>query len=161
MRSVRLVLCTLALTALPAAGQDAAAHSEGRAIFEMVCAMCHSVEPPAKAAPPMSHAAAYYLRKHEVADSAAAALVAYLKAPSPETSVLPAHAIERFGLMPAQAHLSDQQLDAVARYVLTLADTEHGSGMQHREGMQHGAGMQHNGGVQPDTVAHPGGAAGH
>lgn len=126
-----LMLCVLALAALPAAGQQTSEQSEGRAIFEMVCTMCHSVRPPATAAPPMSHAAAFYLRKHVAPDSAAAALVAYLREPAPEKSALPAHAIERFGLMPSQAHLSDHQLLAVARYVMTLADTAHVGGMQH------------------------------
>lgn len=141
MRTFRLLVSLLALTALPAAAQETAAEREGRAVFEMVCAMCHSVTPPAKAAPPMSHAAAYYLRKHPSPDSAAAAIVAYLKEPAAERSLLPAHAVERFGLMPSQGHLSNDQLGAVARYVLTLADTAHvGSGMQHR-----GGDMRHNG----------------
>jgi cytochrome c len=134
MRSIRVLLGLLALCAVPAAGQQTAAQPDGRALFELVCAMCHSVQPPAKLAPPMSHAAAYYVRRHVLADSAAAAMVAYLKEPAAERSVLPAHAIERFGLMPTQAHLSHAQLDAVARYVLTLADTVHV-----RPGMQHGA----------------------
>lgn len=132
MRRIVLLSGLLVLYAAPAASQQAPAQPEGRQIFEMVCAMCHSVEPPAKLAPPVSHAAAYYLRRHHTPDSAAAAIVAYLKAPSAETSVLPAHAIERFGLMPPQAHLSDEQLNAVARYVLTVADTAHV-----RPGMQH------------------------
>jgi mono/diheme cytochrome c family protein len=35
--------------------------------------------------------------------------------------------------MPPQAHLSDAQLQAVARYVLALADTAHlGAGHSHR-----------------------------
>lgn len=132
MRSIRLMVGLLVLSAVPAAAQQTPAQPEGQTVFEMVCAMCHSVTPPARLAPPISHAAAYYLRKHETPDSAAAAIVAYLKAPSAETSVLPAHAIERFGLMPPQSHLSDDQLNAVARYVLTVADTAHV-----RPGMQH------------------------
>jgi cytochrome c len=132
MRCPILMLALLALSAAPAAAQQAAAQPDGRAVFEMVCAMCHSVEPPAKLAPPMSHAAAYYTRRHSQPDSAVAAMVAYLKEPTAETSAMPAHAIERFGLMPAQAHLSDDQLKAVARFVLTLADSAHGGGnMQH------------------------------
>ncbi len=119
--------------AAPVDGQQPAAEQgEGRAVFEMVCAMCHSVQPPPKAAPPMSHAAAYYAQRFADADSAAAAIVEYLKVPSAEKSLLPAHAIERFGLMPSQAHLSDAQLRAVARYVLTLADSMHGRGGMHR-----------------------------
>lgn len=132
MRAIRLLVGLTVLSAVPAAAQQTPAQPEGRAVFEMVCAMCHSVAPPAKLAPPMSHAAAYYLRKHESPDSAAAAIVAYLKLPSAETSVLPAHAIERFGIMPPQSHLSAEQLQAVARYVLTVADTAHV-----RPGMQH------------------------
>ena len=81
----------------------------------------------------MSHAAAYYLRKHQDVDSAAAAMAAYLKQPAAERSALPAMAVERFGLMPSQAHLSDAQLQAVTRYTLTLADTAHVSGHQHHE----------------------------
>ncbi|MBR9988525.1 MAG: cytochrome c [Gemmatimonadetes bacterium] len=133
MRSIYFMTGLLAVTALPAAAQQAAAQPDGRAVFEMVCAMCHSVAPPAKLAPPMSHAAAYYARRYSMPDSAAAAMVAYLKEPVAEKSAMPAHAIERFGLMPAQAHLSEEQLKAVARFVLTLADTAHGGGgMQHR-----------------------------
>jgi cytochrome c5 len=105
-----------------------AAHPEGAQVFDMVCAMCHSVLPPHKAAPPVSHASAYYLRKHVQLPAAVAAMVAYLKEPAADRSAMPAHAIERFGLMPAQAHLTDAQLRAVARYVLAVADTVHVSG---------------------------------
>jgi len=112
--------------ATPAAGQQPAAdQAEGKAVFDMVCAMCHSITPPAKLAPPISHAAGFYAQRYTDADSAAAAMVAYLKEPDAETSLVPAHAIERYGLMQSQAHLSDAQLHAVARYVLTLADMEH------------------------------------
>ncbi len=121
--------------ATPAAGQQpVGGQNEGQAVFEMVCAMCHSVQPPPKAAPPMSHAAAYYARHYANADSAAAAIVAYLKEPSAEKSLLPPHAIERFGLMPSQGHLKDAQLHAVARYVLTLADSMHMRGGMNHEG---------------------------
>ena len=132
MRAIRVLVGLTVLSAVPAAAQQTPVQPDGRAVFEMVCAMCHSVTPPAKLAPPMSHAAAYYLRRHGAPDSAAAAIVAYLKAPSAESSVLPSHAIERFGLMPTQSHLSEAQLKAVAQYVLTVADTAHV-----RPGMQH------------------------
>jgi cytochrome c len=90
--------------------------------------MCHSVNPPAKAAPPISHAAAYYLRTHGDTEMAVEAMVDFLKDPATERSVMPAHAIERFGLMPPQGHLSDERLRAVARYVMTLAGAGHGHG---------------------------------
>jgi cytochrome c len=120
-----IVAAVITLAAVPAAAQQPTAGPDGAQIFELVCSMCHSVSPPAKAAPPMSHAAAYYLRKHPDATAAATALVAYLREPAAERSAMPAHAIERFGLMPSQAHLPEPQLQAVARYVLTLADTTH------------------------------------
>lgn len=122
MRSVSMVAVVLSVNAGALAAQQASPPSEGEQIFKTVCAMCHSVAPPAKLAPPMSHAAAYYVRRH--ADPVPA-LVAYIKAPAAERSAMPPHAIERFGLMPSQAHLSDDQLTAVAKYVITLADTAH------------------------------------
>ncbi|CAN5718059.1 hypothetical protein BH23GEM9_BH23GEM9_12220 [soil metagenome] len=133
MRSVTVLAGLLTLAAAPVSAQQAAAAPDGAQIFELVCAMCHSVTPPAKAAPPISHAAAYYVRKHKDTPAAVEALVAYMKEPDAERSAMPAHAIERFGLMPSQAHLPDAHLQAVARYVLTLADTVHvGSNHQHR-----------------------------
>lgn len=129
MRSC-IIGAVVALAAVaPLSAQQQAASSEGEQIFQLVCAMCHTVNPPAKTAPPMSHVSAYYLRQHADRDSAVAALVSFLREPSAERSILPAMAIERFGLMPSQAHLSNAQLTAAARYVLQLADTTH----QHRE----------------------------
>jgi len=109
----------------PLAAQDTTTGPDGAQVFQMVCSMCHSVNPPPKAAPPMSHATGFYLQQHQTREAAAAAIVAYLKQPDSTRSALPAHAIARFGLMPSQAHLTDAQLEAVARYVLTLADTTH------------------------------------
>lgn len=133
-------LTFVAFTAAPpaaAAGEPAAAGAsspDGKMIFDIGCALCHSLNPPAKKAPPISHAASYYLRRHGSEEAAVEAMVAYLQAPSAKTSILPAHAIERFGLMPAQDHLSREQLLSVARYAVSVADRDHG---------QPGAGSQH------------------
>ncbi|TVR62856.1 MAG: cytochrome c [Gemmatimonadales bacterium] len=102
---------------------------DGKMLYELVCAMCHTMEPPPSLAPPISHAAAYYFHRFDSEDEAVAAMVAFLREPTEEASLLPARAIERFGLMPSQGHLSHEQLEAVARYSLTLADTTHGRGM--------------------------------
>jgi len=142
-RVMAAALVAVALGAVPAAGQQTARQAvpDGAQLFELVCAMCHSVEPPAKAAPPMSHAAAYYVRRFGATPAAVTAMVAFLKEPAAERSVMPAHAIERFGLMPSQGHLSDAQLEAVVRYALTLADTAHVSGHGHGGGHSgHGGG---------------------
>jgi cytochrome c len=132
MRVAALLAILVPLLAAPAGAQDAT-HPEGAQLFQLVCAMCHSVNPPAKAAPPISHAAAYYLRRHGEVDAAMAAMVAFLKEPSAETSAMPPHAVERFGLMPPQDHLTDAQLRAVAVYSLSLADTVHVTGRPHGE----------------------------
>ena len=128
----------IAAPSAAAAGEPAAAASasppDGKMIFEIGCALCHSLNPPAKKAPPISHAASYYLRRHGSEEAAVQAMVAFLQAPSAASSILPAHAIERFGLMPAQDHLSREQLVAVARYAVSMADKEHG---------QAGAASQH------------------
>jgi cytochrome c len=129
MRVVPALLVLLVIRAATLAAQERApAAPDGAQLFELVCAMCHSVNPPPKAAPPISHAVAYYLRTHESADSALSAMVAYLRKPEAERSVMPPMAIERFGLMPSQGHLSDAQLLAVARYALSLADSAHVTG---------------------------------
>jgi hypothetical protein len=89
----------------------------------------------------------------------------WLESPSSENSALPAHAIERWGVMPA-LQLSGDKRRAVARYVVTLATTmQHepgtpGMGMQQRMGhgardMPHGGGMgmQHRHGQAQDVPA--------
>jgi mono/diheme cytochrome c family protein len=143
MRHTALVLPLLLAGAFPLAAQEAP-QAEGEQIFQLVCAMCHSITPPARLAPPLSHAAAYYLRKHPDLAAAAGAMVSFLKDPAADRSAMPAHAVERFGLMPSQGHLSDAQLLSVARYALSLADTAH---VQAAPG-----GASHEGG-------HPGGGA--
>ncbi|MBX3147786.1 MAG: cytochrome c [Gemmatimonadales bacterium] len=122
MRSQLAIAGLLFLTTGALAAQQANPPSEGQQIFQTVCAMCHSVAPPAKLAPPISHAAAYYMRRFP---DPVPALLAYLKEPAADRSAMPPHVIERFGIMPPQSHLSDAQLTAVARYILTLADTVH------------------------------------
>jgi cytochrome c len=121
----------------PAAAQQG---PDGAQVFELVCAMCHSVNPPAKAAPPISHAAAYYLRKHGTAAAAATAMVLFGGERGAGPSPMPAHAIERWGLMPPQGHLSEAHLQAVARYVITLADTVHVRGTGQGGHGNHGGG---------------------
>jgi len=122
MRSLSIVAGLLSLTTGALAAQQASPPSEGEQIFQTVCAMCHSVAPPPKLAPPISHAAAYYIRRFP---DPLPPLVAYLKEPAAERSAMPAHVIERFGVMPPQSHLSDAQLTAVAKYILSVADTAH------------------------------------
>jgi mono/diheme cytochrome c family protein len=122
--------------------------AEGRRVFESVCASCHTVSPPPGKAPPMSHVARHYRQAFPAESAAVARIAAWIAAPAAERSVLPAHARERFGLMPAQA-LAEPERRAVAAYVLTLADSAMGGmqGMQNMQGMQGMQGMQHGQGM--------------
>jgi mono/diheme cytochrome c family protein len=98
------------------------ANADGKAVFDAVCATCHTVDPPATLAPPMSHVARHY--RAELGDdeqSAVARIAQWVRTPTRERSLLPAHAIERWGVMPALA-LSGAQLDAVAAYVWSLGE---------------------------------------
>jgi cytochrome c len=91
--------------------------ARGRQTVETVCAACHSVAMPPKAAPPLRMVAMHYRRS--AGDSAVAAIAAYVRSPAAERSALPPGVIRRFGLMPALA-LPDSQLRDAAAYILSL-----------------------------------------
>lgn len=103
-------------------GAAAAAVTDGRQVFENVCATCHSIEPPAVAAPPMSHVVRHY--REVIADDAEGVvrIAEWIRAPHAERSLMPAHAIERWGIM-APLTLPEDQRMAVAAYVWTLGAT--------------------------------------
>lgn len=54
MRLLRLAGITLVLSAAAVDAQQAAVPA-GKATFDVVCAACHSLVPPARIAPPMTH----------------------------------------------------------------------------------------------------------
>jgi len=77
-------------------------------------------------------------------EKALARIVAWIKAPAKEKSLMPAMAIERFGLM-APLPLPDSQLQAAAAYVWSLSESDSTmgtmgtmGGMGTMRGMQHG-----------------------
>jgi mono/diheme cytochrome c family protein len=120
----RLALLGTALSAALVVRPDAAAAQgptpiDGATVFKTTCATCHSITPPYKAAPPMTHVVRHYTNAGLSEDSVVTRIAAWIAAPSKEGALMPAHAIERFGLMPAQDLPLPQRL-AVARYVLTL-----------------------------------------
>lgn len=95
--------------------------AEGKRVYDNVCATCHTIVPPATLAPPMAHIVRHYRQVLPNDQAVAARIVEFVRNPSVERSLMPEHARERFGLMPAQ-QLPDNQLRAVAAYVLTLRD---------------------------------------
>jgi len=146
---------------------------QGRQVFESVCAECHTVQPPANKAPPMSHVARHYRQAITDRDEAVDRIAAWIRSPSEDRSLLPDHAIEMWGVMPP-LQLPESRLEAVASYVWGLAD-EAGTGagtmrggepMQERRMMRMGQGMMrgqgsagemaghHHGMMAPDTMQH-------
>lgn len=123
MTTRRALLGTALLAALLLRPDAAAAQGttpiDGATVFKTTCSTCHSINPPYKAAPPMTHVVRHYKNAGLSEDSVVTRIAAWIAAPSKDGALMPAHAIERFGLMPAQDLPLEQRL-AVARYVLTL-----------------------------------------
>lgn len=92
---------------------------EGERIYKEICSVCHTMDPPANLAPPMSHVARHLRQSFADEASAVAHVVAFLPAPDAERAIMPEMARERFGLMPAQPLPADL-LEAVGRYVWFL-----------------------------------------
>ncbi len=88
---------------------------DGHAIFNKNCSVCHSVNPPPKAAPPIVPLASRYHMQFQKKADGVNHLVAYLKSPDKRNAVDP-QAITRFGIMPASP-LPVAELRAVAGWV--------------------------------------------
>lgn len=91
----------------------------GEATFAVVCAACHTLNPPHSKAPPMTHVARHYRQAFKTESEGIEAIVQWVMRPDTARSKMPAHAIERFGLMPAFP-LPEAQLRSVAKYVWDL-----------------------------------------
>ena len=128
---------------------DSAQLAQGKQIVSTVCAACHTEQPPAKLAPPFAHVAARYRMKLGDRDKTIERMVAWIKTPAKDRSLLPPMAIERFGLMPPLP-LPDAQLQAAAAYLWSLSDESgtmnhdvppgaaHGAKHGMKPGMKHG-----------------------
>jgi mono/diheme cytochrome c family protein len=137
MTRFALALSLLLLAWAPRAGaQAAAAVIDGKATFDVVCAACHSIDPPHKLAPPMSHVARYYKRHFATEGEFVDAVVQWVLKPEQERSKMPAHVIENFGIM-AAFPLPEPQLREVAKYVYTLAAPEPAAAPQGQQQHQH------------------------
>ncbi len=128
----------------------AAVLAQGKQIVTTVCVACHTEQPPPKLAPPLAHVSQRYRMQHGGdREKALARIVAWIKAPAKEKSLMPPMAIERFGLM-APLPLPDSLLHAAAAYVWSLSEGDSamagmgpGSGMGGMRGMGNMRGMQH------------------
>lgn len=91
----------------------------GKKTVETVCATCHRTEPPHRAAPPFAMIAMHYAMATRDSAEAIERIVRWVREPAVERSLLPPHAIERFGLMPPLP-LPEAELRNAAAYVMTL-----------------------------------------
>lgn len=139
MNNVSIMLTTgaaLFVTGLSTAGFtiDASAASNGQAIFEKNCSVCHSIAPPPKSAPPILPIAGRY-RQHFASRSEGINYMAnFIQAPSKERVVVDPEAVTRFGLMPP-IPLSKADAIAVATWVW-----DQNSGSSRGKGMGSGRG---------------------
>lgn len=118
MRNIRLLAsATVVLIASTASAQDAM--PSGELTYRVVCATCHTLNPPYEKAPPMTHVARHYRQAFATEAEGVEAIVQWVIKPEAARSKMPAHAIERFGLMPAFP-LPEAQLREVAKYVWDL-----------------------------------------
>lgn len=117
MRTFRLIAAAaVALVASTASAQDV---PSGELTYRVVCATCHTLNPPYEKAPPMTHIARHYRQAFATEAEGVEAIVQWVTKPEAARSKMPAHAIERFGIMPAFP-LPEEQLREVARYVWSL-----------------------------------------
>jgi hypothetical protein len=90
----------------------------GRQTVQTVCSACHTLAPAPTKAPPFPMVAMSY-RRGRTDSAAAAAIAAWVRAPSADRSLLPPMVIQRFGLMPALP-LDQRTLEDAALYILSL-----------------------------------------
>lgn len=112
------VVCLAAVLPATAEAQQGGV-TEGKVTFEAICTICHTTTPPPKLAPPLAMVADHYRESYSTEAEGVAAIARFILAPDAARSALPAHAVERFGLMPRLA-LTEAQATAVARYVWNL-----------------------------------------
>ena len=132
------IVMTALLSSLSAYGQNSTASSEGKPatvlksaiaaenrtgeivsgqeLHERNCAVCHSMRPPAKTAPPIVGLAARYRTVYGNKADAVAAMVSFMKKPDAANTALGPRAIKRFGLMPVMS-MTDEELEKVSGWL--------------------------------------------
>lgn len=96
--------------------------ARGQELFDAICTECHSMQPPPKEAPPMAMVVRHYRQALGSEADVRDRMIRWIAEPAPERSSLPAHAIERFGIMPPYP-LPEQDRAAVVDYLLSAAAT--------------------------------------
>ena len=92
---------------------------DGWALFASTCGGCHTLLPPAKAAPPMAVVMRRYALVYPRAEDTRAAMVFWVRNAKAEWSAMPRGAIEEHGVMPA-LDLPVEQVERIVDYLLGL-----------------------------------------
>ncbi|HAY37666.1 MAG TPA: hypothetical protein DCY57_11975 [Bacteroidetes bacterium] len=126
LKMLGMALLLILIAMLVSASDYAIPDADGEKLFKQVCTTCHSVDPPTDMetkpiAPPMKMIMRHYIAAHDTKEEVHASLVSWLEEPAPERSALPAHAIEKHGLMPVP-NLNAEERVAVTDYIMTLID---------------------------------------
>lgn len=88
----------------------------GQELYEANCAVCHSMRPPAKTAPPIVGLAARFRKVYGNKEDAVKTMVSFMKEPDAGNTTLGPRAIQRFGLMPAMS-MPDEELEIVSGWL--------------------------------------------
>lgn len=111
-----------------------AAVARGELVYEAICSDCHAMDRSSPSAPSFRHVARHIRMEFSEHDAFVYHVIGYLNSPHAETSVLPARAIERYGLMPSQP-LPPELIRDVAAYLWALSeDDRRGGGGEVRRG---------------------------
>lgn len=89
--------------------------TDGKAVFDRNCSVCHSINPPPKSAPPIVPLSSRYHQQFATRKEGVGHIAAFIKAPDKNKAIEP-QAIARFGLMPPIA-LPENELQAVAGWI--------------------------------------------
>lgn len=97
----------------------------GEEVYKTACAVCHVSEGKPTIAPPIFAVKNHVIDAFPERDDFIEQVKDWVKAPDEEKALMRG-AIRKFGLMPAMAHLSDEDVQAVAEYLfdtdMTLPD---------------------------------------
>lgn len=92
-----LLFAGLATAGFP---NNASAATNGKAIFEKNCSVCHSIAPPPKSAPPILPLSARYHQRFSSRTEGIRHMAEFITAPAKEKVMADQQAITRFGMMP-------------------------------------------------------------
>lgn len=119
--AVALSGCVEAETKSTKAVEPKAISAAGLKVFQSACMSCHSAEgKPTEQGPPIFAVKDHVIKALPERDAFIERVKTWVKDPKADNALMPG-AVSKFGLMPAQTNVSDEELQAVAEF---LYDTD-------------------------------------